>query len=107
VRIDFGGEIVNPGVLSVQVPGILQVEQRRCSDGFGCGYQDFLGRFVEVLNAGSAFADDFEMVMIVATIEGQIKASGARITEEVWVLVALIGNAFDKYLLFFQMNAVL
>ncbi len=72
--IYFGGEIVDAFFLSFGIPCVLQIQKRGGCDRRVRLQENFLRRPVKIFDGDRGLADDLEMVMIVAAIEGQVKA---------------------------------
>ena len=66
----------------------------------------FSGALSRSRDGNGAAADDFKVVVVVATIESQEKATGDRIAEEIGILVALVGHAGDQDFFFLEVYAV-
>jgi len=46
------------------------------------------------------------VIVIIATVKRKIEAAGVRVAKQIWVLIALVGNAGNENFFFLEVNSI-
>src|SRR5579884_86972 len=97
MRIDFGSQEIH-AFPTTRIGAIFDIQQRRCCDCLVRLKKDFFWRFVQILHAGCILADNFEMIVIVPSIERQEESPRFWVMKQIRILVPLIRDGGDENL---------